>query len=192
MATPQRYEFPDLDRFPFTPQNSSKVALVPYAEVNGIWTVPDDMVLELARQAKTEGTFDGVFLEGRIDGPQAFLMAMKQPAVVPVFFFVGQEPIGVACLTGCEGRRAFGHFLFLSNAWGKHTQQAGKLCLDYWFSFKVGNQSLFDVILGIIPTRNQRAIEFVQKIGMSVLGSVPKMVRGRGGPEAATIVYMTR
>ena len=188
MATQRRSVFQDQVRLPSTPQNSSDIALIPYSQVNGVWTVPDDMVLDVAQQAIEEGTFQGIFLEGRIDGPQAFLLAMKSENVVPVFFFVDKEPIGVACLTGFEGGRAFGHFLFLRKAWGKYTEHAGKLCLDYWFSFMVGNRPLFNVILGIIPTKNHRAVEFVQKIGMKVLGSIPKMVCG----ESATIVYMTR
>lgn len=186
----------EVDRSVFLQQNSSSVGLLPYAKVGDYWTVSDEIVLGFARQAAEEGTFDRVFLDGSITGPEAFLYAMKQPENVPVFFFVGKEPIGVACLTNCQGNRAFGHFLYLKRAWGKFTEQAGRLALDYWFSFRVanaiGDKQLFNVIIGVIPSENVRAIDYVQRIGMTVLGEVPKMVQSGNALKPATVVYMSR
>ena len=170
----------------------NSVGLLPYAKVGDFWTVSDEIVLKFARQAVEEGTFDRVFLDGSISGPDAFLYAMKQPENVPVFFFVGKEPVGVACLTNCQGNRAFGHFLYLKSAWGKFTEQAGRLALDYWFSFKVESRQLFNVILGVIPSENVRAVDYVQRIGMTMLGEVPKMVQSGSALKSATVVYISR
>ena len=170
----------------------SDVSLLPYAEVGGYWTISDEIILGFANQAISEGTFDSVFVESRVAKPEHFLAVMKQPANVSVFFFVGTDPIGVATLTGCHGNRAFGHFLYLRRAWGKYTEQAGRLALDYWFSFKVGDAQLFDVILGIVPSANVRAIDYVQRIGLKVLGEIPKMVRVNGAAKPATVVYISR
>ena len=62
---------------------------------------------------------------------------------------------------------------------GDIAHRAGKLVLDYWRAFVVGNRPLFDVILGIIPSANNRAVEFVQRIGFVKLGEIPKMLRGQ-------------
>lgn len=117
---------------------------------------------------------------------------MKQPANVPVFFFVGTDPVGVAWLNNCNGGRAFAHFLFLKKAWGEIAGQAGKIGLDYWFSFKVGDEPLFDVILGLIPSDNKRAVRYARRLGFSVLGDVPKMFRFDDVPHSGTVVYLAR
>lgn len=172
---------------------NSRIGIVPYAELQpGIRTVSDQIILGFAVEAIQDGTFWRVFVDSPIDSPETFLNAMKSPANVPVFFFVGTDPIGVAWLNGCNGSRAFAHFLFLRKAWGKHTLQAGKIGLEYWFSFKVGDESLFDVILGVIPSRNERAVGYVRRLGFSVLGNVPKMFRFDDVPCEGTIVYLTR
>lgn len=116
---------------------------------------------------------------------------MKEPANVPVFFFLGTDPIGVAWLNHHSGTKAFAHFLFLRKAWGEHTLKAGRVGLEYWFSFKVGDEPLFDVILGLIPSDNRRAIGFVRRLGFSVLGEIPKMFRF-GDTLSGTVVYLAR
>lgn len=164
---------------------------MPYAQVDGRWTVSDDILLNFARKAIAEGTFWTVFYDSSIDGPEAYLRAMKQPANVPVFCFLGAEPIACAWLNGHSGGRAFGHFLVTSSVKG-HTQECGRICLDYWFSFRVNGRQLFDVILGVIPSFNRSAIEFVKRIGLTVLGEVPKAVRIDGEPQPATLLYAVR
>lgn len=147
----------------------------------------------MAAKSIVEGTFRTVFYSGPVVDPESFLMSMQGDGVVAVFVFRGAQPVGVAWLTGCSDNRAFGHFLMLRESWGRDTIEAGRMVLAYWFSFTSNGRRVFDVILGVTPTDNARACKFVEKIGMTRLGSIPNMIRMRDGRlSAATVSYATR
>ena len=196
METNQQSGFQEAGQFQFLRQNLSDVGLVPYSfimEPDGWrWTVSDEIALGMIREAMTDGSFASVFVDGAVTTPEQCLVVLKKQNNIPAFFFVGKQPIGVAWINGCSDNRAFGHFMFLRRAWGKHTAKAGKIVLDYWFSFRAGDDKLFDVILGVVPSQNTRAVEYVKKLGFVVLGDVPKMLRTATEKKPATIVYLAR
>lgn len=111
---------------------------------------------------------------------------MKTPANVPVFAFWGTESIGVAWLNGCSGKHAFGHFLFLRGGRGEKARKAGRLILKYWQSFEDNEGPLFDVILGLVPSANPKAVQYAEDIGLTKVGEIPRISRGRPG----TLLYL--
>lgn len=189
-----RSESPAQVRFLSTSSRANdEVALVPYVCLEDGWTLPDSVVLEVAAKSIVEGTFSRVFYDGPVTDPDSFMLAMQDSGNVPIFVFRGGDPIGAAWLNGCSGNRAFGHFFLLRSAWGRSTVEAGRMALEYWFGFRQGGQRVFDVILGVTPTENAHAVRFAERIGMTVLGSIPNMIRDRSGRlSAATVSYATR
>lgn len=145
--------------------------------MNGRWTLPDETVLSVAEQSISDGTFKTVFMEGDVRTKEEFLMLMRNPRNFPVFAFIGLDVIGVGWLNNISVNRAFGHFLFLSRAWGQETTAAGRMMLDYWVSFPSDDTGapLLDVILGSVPETNHRAVNFAKRIGLQYLGRVPRM-----------------
>ncbi len=93
-----------------------------------------------------------------------------------VFRTGGQKPIGIAWLNGLGKNYAFAHFFFLKEAWGRESFEAGQIIQRYWFS--LGDEQLFKVLIGNIPSVNKPAIDFVKKLGWTVLGEIPYMARG--------------
>lgn len=171
------------------PSSSDEIALVPYVKIEPRgWTLGDDIVLGFGRLAGAEGLFDSVFIDGNVQTPEQFLDLMQAPANVPVFAFAGTRPIGVAWLNGCSGTHAFGHFIWLKGGRGELARSAGRLIVKYWLSWVDNGKPLFNVILGVVPAWNERAVQYAQDIGLTRLGEVPRLCRDAAG----TVLYLSR
>lgn len=161
------------------------IGIVPYSQLNGVWTISTIDVLTFAKRAISQGLFR---IFEHIKRPEEFLEAMQTPANVPVFCFVGNEMLGVCWLSECGNNRAFVHILFLREAWGR-AEEAGRIVLKYWDGFNVDGVPLFDVLLALIPSYNRIAVSYARRVGFTELGEVPKMIR-REHP--ATLLYRVR
>lgn len=194
METEQQSESPGQVRFLSTRQKQNEIALIPYAQVQGQWTLDDKIVLSIARSSQEEGTFRRVFYEGKIRTPEDFLVAMKQSVNVPVFAFRGTEPIGFAWINGITGNRAFAHFCMLKSSWGTDAQNACRMFVDYWLSFRRGDMPLLDILLGVIADTNARAVKFAQRCGFVRLGTIPMALQNAytGDMDGAVILYYSR
>jgi hypothetical protein len=180
--------YPAQVRYPNAGAHKDDIALVPYARVGGEWTLSSGVLLGFAARAANEHVLETVFADGAVRTPQDFLEMMQEPDNVPIFVFSGQECVAAGWLNGCAGNAALGHFIVLRAGRGEIARQAGKLVLNYWCSFRVLDKPLFDVILGIIPSENYRAIRFAREIGLTELGEIPKLLHGK----PATLLYLAR
>jgi len=129
-----------------------------------------------------------VFTDGTVRTGMDFLAAMQSPLNIPVLAFHGVDPCGVAWMNGCGKYYAFGHFLFLQGQRGEIARKAGRGILEYWFSFKLGDRSMFDVILGLVPSVNVRAMRYAEDIGLRKLCTIPRMLR----EQDATLLIIAR
>lgn len=166
---------------------SDRIALIPYSNLDGTWTLDDAVVLEAGRRAERQGILGVVFPDRKVSTAEEFLQMMQSPANLPVFAFHAGRCAGVAWLNGIGSRHAFGHFLFLKESRGEIAREAGGLFLRYWKSFRDGDEPVLDVILGLVPTDNEPAIRFVQELGMVRLGDIPKIAYRASG----TLLYFT-
>lgn len=139
-----------------------------------------------------EGTFQRVFYEGNVHTPYDFLEMMKRPGNLPIFVFRGVEPVAFGWLNGLIGKRAFAHFCTLKTAWGRDALQACQLGLKFWMSFEDSGDPIFDVLIGVIPSSNRKAIEFAERVGFTKLGEIPGMAEYMGDRVASTILYHSR
>lgn len=167
---------------------------MPFAVVDGVWTLDDSVLEAVAKQAQADGRFQTVFYEGHITTPYDFVEIMKQPTNLPVFVFRGTEPIGVAWLNGMAGNRAFAHFCMLSTAKGREPYMACRMILDYWMSFANAGEPVLDILIGVIPHTNDKAVSFVEALGFARLGQIPHMLLDlyTGDRAAAVILYYSR
>lgn len=165
------------------------VSLLPYAKVDGGWTLSDEIVLNLAREYQKDGTFTRVFCEGVIETPEQFLEAMKNPANAPVFIYRGFKPIGVAWLNGFSGNIAFAHFCFLVSAWGPDTERAGRMVVDYWMTFPA-----IQVLIGTTPETSGPAAKYAERLGFVRLGAIPRFIHDAYHDRhvAAIVLYYVR
>jgi hypothetical protein len=193
MATEQQFVFSDRVRFLSSQSKANEISILPYAQINGAWTLSDDRILEIVRKCQEDGTFKRVFCEGGITDGKQFVEEMKRPQNVAVFVFRGTEPIGFAWLNGIAGKHAFAHFCFMVSAWGPDTEPAGRMLLDYWMSLQAYGEPVLDVIIGATP-KNGFAASFAERIGFTRVGEIPRMIYNRysGQKVPAVILYYMR
>jgi RimJ/RimL family protein N-acetyltransferase len=113
---------------------------------------------------------------------------MKQPTILPALIIVDEEIAGLGWLANMERNYAFGNYVFFKKWWGKRTLDMGKALIKYWFDFQKDGEPLIDVVIGQTPKNNQKACKFIQKIGLTVLGTIPFMDDG----DDMLISYATR
>ena len=148
--------------------------LVPYAMVNGAYTVPDEMIKLIYRKIEEEGSFNKVFLSGLITDADKFIKYLRLDENIPVFaFFNDKSPAGFAWMNNISGCRCQGHFCYLRKAWGDKCVEISEKILDYWFSLKSGDTHVFDTVVGIVPTQNKFAIKHKENLGMTKVGVIP-------------------
>jgi hypothetical protein len=162
--------------------------LIPYAKVNGEWTLPENFVRAAFQQMRLEERVSTVFFDGTVPSEDVFFKVMQLTTNVAVFVLRGKELLGVAWLNGWQGDMAFGHFYFMREASrSQSTIEMGKAILDYWASFPT-----VKFVLGVVPSFNKFALRFVQKIGLIKVGAIPNLIEIPGGRAAAVIFYYTK
>lgn len=159
------------------------IRILPYVEINGARTVSDDFMRKLFEQMVEEGSLGQVFYQGEVKTADEFLAFMKQPANFPLIAFSFELPAAVAWLNGIGKNHAFCHHWFYRRTWGQGSKKVAEAILEYWFSWE-----FLDVLLGLTPEKNHRAVAFAKRLGFTVLGSVPRIAGG----EAAIISYLER
>lgn len=151
--------------------------------LNGQWTVSDADLFALAHRMQEEGLIELVFAGRCVKTATEFVAAMKLPSNLVVFAYVDGEIAGVAWLNGISSTHGFGHFCFTRSAKGE-TVRIGRAILDYWKTFPS-----LEVIVGMIPASNERAIIYALKLGFTSLGSIPKMMEIDGMKTAGHVLY---
>jgi hypothetical protein len=164
------------------------IQVIGYAEINGVRTFPDAVITAFYQQMVKEGTLEIVFSDGSIESAEQFLQFAKRPENILALAVVDNQIMCMAWLNGCFKNHAFTHYAMLKAAWGKHTDAIAKAYFDYWFSFESEGKPLIDILLGQTPEWNRKGIKFLQRIGWTVLGTIPRIANGYG----MTISYFTR
>ena len=96
---------------------------------------------------------------------------------------VDGEAAGVVQYQRLHSTSLIGHYAFLPKAWGEEALHLGKAALAWGF-VQMGTQ----VIVGIQPTDNRRAIAFTRRLGFQETGLIPKACM-RGGVLRDMLVF---
>jgi len=166
------------------------ITLIPYVELNGMRTIPDDIVFESFDIMVREGTQKTVFYNGSVKTRESFLEFMKDTRNLPVFVMYDNVISGIFWINGLHSNFAFAHFCLFKNAWGDVSKEIGHKVLEYWFSIpdKDGN-SLFDLIIGIIPSFNKKAESYVRSLGFKKVGDIPNMIKTNSNHNSAAMLF---
>ena len=167
--------------------------IVPYAQVNGSWTIPDSGLEAFYRELQAQKVMPKLFRQARVDDECQFVALLKSPANLATFAFIDSVPVGFAWLNDVRDNHAWAHFGFLKSAWGEDALEFGRMILNYWFQFPSGSGGyLFDLICGHTPTDNRSAIAFIAKLGFIIVGEIPLLYRAAEGRTGAIFSYLTR
>lgn len=168
------------------PSSRNDFVLIPYCEINGTRTLPDSFLAEVF-QSMSADLLKTVFHESKINSLAEFMAVLKNPANIPVFMITQDRKCAAFCwLNGIRANSAWGHFCYFRES-GIDPKDLGKATLDYWFS--LGNGRL-DVILGSIPSFNVAACIFIERVGLTRLGSIPSMcVNPFTGEKCSAVIF---
>jgi hypothetical protein len=160
---------------------------------NGAWSLSDTLMADVYLGMVEHGLDRVVFVGNGVNDVDDWLKFVKLKQ--NVLHVIGNEngPDMVAWLNTFGHNFAFGHFCCFPHTWGKTSVELGRQTLQHWFGFGTDDHPLLDVILGQLPTTNRRAVDYIQKIGMTIMGRVPN-IRYKGNDKAvgATFAYITR
>jgi hypothetical protein len=157
------------------------IELFPYVNLpERGWTLSDDRVIGFYFRMEQDGTLDTVFHDGSMQSAWDFLEKMKDPRgqlflVADVTAKGFPRDIAIIWLNDFQARWAQFHFCVFSNAWGEGIDEIGQKVIRQIMTMKTndGSRYLHDMILGIVPSWNERAIEYVKEVGGRVMCELP-------------------
>ena len=152
--------------------------IVPY---DGKGNIPEHVFHWIWDRMKKEKLVDIVFSEGGVEDVYQFTELMMNK-VWPFVAFEGAEPVALGWLTDINNGRGFGH-LCLFKSGRNMKKEIGEQTLDLWF--KGG----MELILGTVPNRNKKAINYVKHFGFTEVGEIPKLFLINGEYEPGTLLY---
>ena len=170
-----------------------RVNLLPFITVDGIPTFADSEILGLYERMELDGTAPVVFSDGEIREAKGFLSAMKSGLNALYVIYVDEEESGIIWLNRFEARFARCHWCLFSNQWGEQSIAIGTETLRIIISIKDQNENfMWDMLMGIVPSSNKRAVEYCEKCGGAISGEIPFASMSEGKSVNGTIIYYTR
>ena len=212
METNQPQESQEQDQQQSTQQNQSEIKLVPYVQIDDEWILSEVFLDSIFDKIINQGLLKTIFWEENVTDESHFVNLARSPNNHMVFFFeagkghqlpplfIGlaekKKPshycVGFAWVSAVTSNYAFAHFCLFKEVWGR-SDEIGKNCVDYWFSWPGTEGPLLDVLIGIMPGFNRRAHKFIERLGFTRLGVVPGMFRDKKrNRDDAVIYYMSR
>ncbi|MDD5189447.1 MAG: hypothetical protein PHE50_00210 [Dehalococcoidales bacterium] len=153
------------------------IKIVPYVKIDGMFSIPDEWSISVFNKIKKDGLFEKVFYDGEVRTQEDFLNLLKSPVNYPIFILVDGILLCLAWINDLHSNHATVHFYTFKESWGRHSMAMGQKAIEYWFNFKKEDGSnRFDVLLGITPSEYKSVHRFIEKIGFTILGEVPKVL----------------
>jgi len=154
----------------------NNLVVIPYTQINGEWTLRDDIVKGFYRLMASQGTARVVFYSGTVKNEDEFLAACRISHTVFILENTGR-PVAIGWLNNFMGSSANAHWVTFKGSWGtEKTHEAIQATLRYWFHFMKDGKPLFNVLLGIYPEENKRIDKFAKEAGFTVIGTIPGLI----------------
>lgn len=153
----------------------SDLILIPYIQINGEWTIPDETMKGLYRLMVKEGTARTVWFSGGVKTEDDFLAASQSPgALTSIILTPEGHPAGMVWINNFMQASAQIHFNMFREIWGKRTVEAAHMGLDFFFSLKKPDgEPMFKVFVGLTPEKYRAAIRFIKEVGVTIIGTIP-------------------
>lgn len=152
-----------------------------YLSIQEQWSLTGDQVMEFYDKLVQDNILKDIFYQGPKASREEFLLYLQSPSNLPVFVEIDFELVALGWLNNLNKNYAVGHFCMLKKVWGKHSLDIGKLILTYWFSLSEDKETpIYDVLLGVTPRSNEKALNFITKLGFTLNGSFPHLCKPLG------------
>ena len=150
--------------------------ITPYMHYDGIPTFRDSFIESLYDKMVRDGTDKTVFYGGDVLSRRDFLNKMKSVGTVLIVAVEDNTSLACGWINGFECNIARVHFCLFSEVWGERSIEIGKEMIE-----KALSLTGCDMLTGMIPEKNKRAIDFSIKCGAKLMGILPY---GSTGPTA--------
>lgn len=141
-----------------------------------------------------EGIARLVFCDGSVEDAATFADLMNCGHVHPFCVFRDQELLALVWLTNLEGKMCRGHFCVFKKYWPE-SRHIGSFVRSSLLAQKYEDGSYcFDVLVGMIPKINARAVNVAKKAGFVYAGSIPfgAWIKERGVSVDMVVLAATR
>lgn len=148
---------------------SSKFEIFPYINVNGEWTIPDNVMAGVWGQIVKEDKAKHLFYDGTIKSEFDFIEFLRRPGTFPVLVVDDKKQVvHIAWLKDCFEIGAWAHHCSV----GPYQRGAWETVRDYWKKYFTN----LKLLLGMTPKTNDKAVKFLKKIcKFTVVGEVPHL-----------------
>lgn len=141
-----------------------------------------------------EGMAGAVFCDGSVVDAETFAELMGSSHVHPFCVFRGSDLVALVWLTNLEGKMCRGHFCVFRKYWPE-SRHIGAFVRKSLLEQKYKDGSYcFDVIVGMIPKINTRAVNVAKKAGFEYIGSIPfgAWIKEKGASVDMVVLAATR
>jgi RimJ/RimL family protein N-acetyltransferase len=172
----------------------NKISIKPYSHFDGIPTMRDSEIVAFYDKLVADGTAKIMFCDGTIPAPQNFLKVVKDPGTIFIVAYDGEKPAGISWINRIEYQhhRAWIHFALFSSHWGKGSTEIGVAMADYLLSLKRDENFAFEYFIGICPSSNQAAINYMAECGGMIVGQIPTWDNNLKSCKPGTLIYYRR
>jgi len=169
-----------------------KVKLLPFCTVDGIPTFKDSEIGYLYTMLEKEGRAEAAFCDGSARDAEEFIQLMKSEDNKLWVVTVENKIKGIAWLNNFRQTSAFGHFAFYKTA--ASALKIARETMRQLIYMKNGDEFVFSVLMGFVSANNKKAVEFIKRMGMTVIGEVPDAVFDYYDQKTynAVLFYITR
>jgi len=150
--------------------------LITYGKRDGIPNFTNSEILKLYDMMGDDGVIDTVFRDGTIRSREDFLQSVVSGYNLLHLVVAGAnpEPAFVCWLNNMNGKMAMMHWSCFSAFWGNASVEIGRYTIDRLIHMKTEEgKYILDVLIGLIPIANERAIDFSQRCGGTLAAVVP-------------------
>lgn len=170
------------------------IKIYPYLQVNGSWTIPDNLMESLWHRMEAEGAAAKVFHSGSVQNVSSWIRFVKNPLnkIVTLYDLEANDVIGIGWLNNMRYNHGFFHGFGFKNSWASKTIISGMKFLDYFFG--VEDPTGIETILSIIPEENRPARAFLKRLGFTGMGTIPKYLysKDQGKMVGGDFFYLER
>jgi len=181
----------EVGREPLLPAEM-KTKLRGYGIVDGVRTLRDSQIGQLFRQAKEEGILPWVMYSDHTAAltERDFINFYKDDSRLLWLVHYDQRLAGWVWLDDIGHRTArihFGFFKWLSRE--KLTVRVARELLWQLLSIKFRGGVMLQLIRGETPTFNKRAVRFIERVGLKVIGEMPQAAYQSSTATSSSMLY---
>lgn len=158
------------------------ITVIPYIEIDGCRTIPDQKMLAIYETMKAEGNLRRVFYHYGNMSAYDFLAFCKNTRNYVFVGWDGDVPILISWINEVVGKRGTINFCSM----GKYTRRKIEAARET-LRLVLG---LFDVVVGLIPDTYEDVKKFTRKLGFTDLGVIPYFTHIEGKQVSANIQFL--